>query len=60
VNPEHPWPAIEELKAIAGEARLVERLCIYQRFIDMGWPDPGMQPLINRLAQTIKSRSSVP
>ncbi|HEX3001145.1 MAG TPA: 7,8-didemethyl-8-hydroxy-5-deazariboflavin synthase subunit CofG [Methanoregula sp.] len=60
VNPEHPWPAMEELTTIAGEARLVERLCIYQRFIDKGWFDPGMQPLINRLAQTIQTRSSGP
>ncbi len=60
VNPEHPWPALEELKVIAGNARLVERLCIYQRFIDKGWFDPGMQPLINRLAQTVQARSSGP
>lgn len=58
VNPEHPWPALDELRTIAGDASLVERLCIYQRYIDRGWFDPGMQPLINRLAQTIKARSS--
>jgi FO synthase subunit 1 len=58
VNPEHPWPAMEELKTIAGDARLVERLCIYPRFIERGWFDPGLQPLINRLAQTVQARSS--
>ena len=61
VNPEHPWPALEELKAIAGDAALVdERLCIYQRYIDRGWYDPGLQPLINRLVQTVQARSSGP
>jgi 7,8-didemethyl-8-hydroxy-5-deazariboflavin synthase len=58
VNPEHPWPAMEELNAIAGDARLVERLCIYPRYIERGWFDPGLQPLINRLAQTVQARSS--
>lgn len=58
VNPEHPWPAFDELRSIAGDALLVERLCIYQRYIDKGWFDPGMQPLINRLSHTIKARSS--
>jgi len=58
VNPEHPWPAIEELKTIAGDAELKERLCIYPQYIERGWYDPGLQPLINRLAQTVKARSS--
>jgi 7,8-didemethyl-8-hydroxy-5-deazariboflavin synthase len=58
VNPEHPWPALEELKNIAGSAELVERLCIYPRYIERGWFDPGMQPLISRLAQTVLARSS--
>jgi 7,8-didemethyl-8-hydroxy-5-deazariboflavin synthase len=58
VNPEHPWPALEELKTIAGDAVLVERLCIYPQYIGRGWFDAGMQPLINRLAQTVQARSS--
>lgn len=58
VNPEHPWPAIEELKTIAGDARLEERLCIYPQYIERGWYHPDLQPLINRLAQIIKTRSS--
>ncbi|MEI7856184.1 MAG: 7,8-didemethyl-8-hydroxy-5-deazariboflavin synthase CofG [Methanomicrobiales archaeon] len=60
VNPEHPWPAFEELKTIAGEAELKERLCIYPQYIERGWYHPTLQPLINRLAQTIKQRSSGP
>jgi len=57
VNPEHPWPAIEELKNIIGNAELRERLCIYPQFIKRGWYDTNLEPLINQLAQTIKSRS---
>ncbi|MDO8872660.1 MAG: 7,8-didemethyl-8-hydroxy-5-deazariboflavin synthase CofG [Methanoregula sp.] len=60
VNPEHPWPAIEELKTIAGEAELKERLCIYPQYIERGWYHPDLQHLINRLAQTVKLRSSGP
>jgi FO synthase subunit 1 len=58
VNPEHPWPAFEELKKIAGDAHLKERLCIYPQYIERGWYHPDLQPLINRLAQTIKQRGS--
>ena len=58
VNPEHPWPELEELKKIIGNVQLRERLCIYPRYIKKGWYHPGLQPLINRLAQTIEARSS--
>jgi len=54
VNPEHPWPALEELRGIAGDAMLRERLCIYPRYIGKGWYPPALQPLINRLEQRIK------
>jgi len=60
VNPEHPWPAIEELKIIAAGAELKERLCIYPQYIERGWYSHDLQPLINRLAQTVKLRSSGP
>ena len=60
VNPEHPWPALGELSRIAGEAELRERLCIYPQFIERGWYHPDLQPLINRLEQTIQERSSGP
>jgi FO synthase subunit 1 len=58
VNPEHPWPAIDELKKIVGDAHLLERLCIYPQYIKKGWYHPHLQPLINRLAHTVKARSS--
>ncbi len=60
VNPEHPWPAFEELKRIAGNAVLYERLCIYPQYIERGWYDSGLQPLINRLSQTVQQRSGGP
>ena len=60
VNPEHPWPALDELKKIVGDATLKERLCIYPRFIRMGWYDPGLQPLINRLDQCMRAGSAQP
>jgi FO synthase subunit 1 len=60
VNPEHPWPGIDELKKIVGNAHLRERLCIYPQYIKKGWYHPGLQHLINRLAQTVKARSSEP
>ena len=58
VNPEHPWPAVEELKKIVGGAHLRERLCIYPQYVKRGWYHKDLQPLINRLAQTVKARSS--
>ena len=60
VNPEHPWPAIEELKKIVGDdARLCERLCIYPQYVKKGWFHPGLEYLINRLGQIVKARSRV-
>ena len=60
VNPEHPWPAVEELRKLVGARELRERLCIYPQYIEKGWYDPGLEPLINRLAQTVYGRSSGP
>lgn len=60
VNPEHPWPAVEELQKLVGARQLRERLCIYPQYIEKGWYDPGLEPLINRLAQTVYGRSRRP
>jgi len=54
VNPEHPWPALDHLKAIAGASILQERLCIYPKFIEKGWYHPRLEPLIRRLEQHIE------
>jgi FO synthase subunit 1 len=56
VNPEHPWPAVEHLRAIAGDAILKERLCIYTRYIRRGWYPPAMEGLIKDLEQKIEER----
>ena len=53
INPEHPWPGIDELRTVAGDAVLRERLCIYPRFIGMGWFHPSIEGLIRRLEQQI-------
>jgi FO synthase subunit 1 len=58
VNPEHPWPAIEALKTIVGDAQLCERLCIYPQYIKKGWYHPDLEPLINRLGHIVKHRRS--
>jgi 7,8-didemethyl-8-hydroxy-5-deazariboflavin synthase, CofG subunit len=57
INPEHPWPAFDELRTIVGKAQLCERLCIYPQYIKKGWYHPDLEPLINRLAQIVKARS---
>ena len=54
VNPEKPWPRIEELAA-RSEAegfRLAERLCVYPEFVRRGepWLDPRLLPHVRALA----------
>lgn len=54
VNPEHPWPEIEELKRIAGkDFVLKERLCIYPKYIKMGWYSSILNDLIQKLQEKI-------
>ena len=53
VNPEHPWPQLEELKRVAGDADLSERLCIYPQYIEKGWYSPLLKPLILQLADRL-------
>ncbi|PZS24762.1 MAG: 7,8-didemethyl-8-hydroxy-5-deazariboflavin synthase [Pseudonocardiales bacterium] len=54
VNPERPWPQIEELAARSAEAgfRLVERLTVYPHYIRAGepWLDPRIMPHVAALA----------
>ncbi|NBE56299.1 bifunctional FO biosynthesis protein CofGH [Streptomyces boluensis] len=54
VNPERPWPQIEELAARSAESgfRLEERLCVYPEFIQRGepWIDPRVLPHVRALA----------
>jgi len=55
VNPEHPWPQIDELRELVGETTLQERLCIYPQFIEKGWYPPQLESLIKRLEQQLLS-----
>jgi FO synthase len=54
VNPERPWPQIEELAAQSAAAgfRLVERLTVYPRYVTAGepWLDPRILPHVSALA----------
>jgi len=55
VNPERPWPQIEELAARTAESgfRLVERLTVYPSYVTAGepWLDPRVLPHVAALAQ---------
>src|SRR6476469_3209843 len=54
VNPERPWPQIEELAQRSAENgfRLVERLTVYPPYVRGGepWLDPRIQPHVTALA----------
>jgi FO synthase subunit 1 len=54
VNPEHPWPHLDRLQELVGDAVLRERLCIYPRFLEKGWYPPRLESLIRRLQQHIR------
>jgi FO synthase subunit 1 len=56
VNPEHPWPQIERLRELTGDAILKERLCIYPQYIEKGWYHPNIEGLIRHLANMIEER----
>lgn len=54
VNPERPWPQIEELTRRSEQAgfELRERLCVYPEFVTRGepWLDPRLLPHVRALA----------
>ncbi len=58
VNPEHPWPQIQELEQMVGDAILKERLCIYPRYIEKGWFPDRLAPLIRQLQQILQQRNN--
>ncbi|WP_333775700.1 bifunctional FO biosynthesis protein CofGH [Streptomyces sp. IBSBF 3136] len=57
VNPERPWPQIEELteRSRAAGFELRERLCVYPEFVRRGepWLDPRLRPHVNALADPV-------
>ncbi|MEE1755787.1 bifunctional FO biosynthesis protein CofGH [Streptomyces sp. SP18CS02] len=54
VNPERPWPQIDQLAERSAQAgfRLEERLCVYPEFVQRGepWLDPRLLPHVRALA----------
>jgi len=58
INPEHPWPQIEELAALVGDNILQERLCIYPQYIEKGWYSKHLSSLIHTLSTRIKVQHS--
>jgi FO synthase len=57
VNPERPWPQIDELAArsAAEGFELRERLCVYPEFVRRGepWLDPRLLPHVTALADPV-------
>ncbi|MEU6340167.1 bifunctional FO biosynthesis protein CofGH [Streptomyces sp. NPDC046977] len=57
VNPERPWPRIDELAAHSAAAgfTLRERLCVYPEFVTRGepWLDPRLLPHVTALADPV-------
>lgn len=56
INPEHPWPEMDSLRAMVGHDYLKERLCIYPRYIEKRWYPETLEPLIKRLDQDMRER----
>jgi 7,8-didemethyl-8-hydroxy-5-deazariboflavin synthase CofG subunit len=52
VNPEAPWPHVEQLAQRCARAgfSLHERLPVYQEYINDEWIDPALLPAVKRLA----------
>jgi FO synthase len=52
VNPERPWPQLDELAALTAAAgfTLRERLTIYPQYLREGWLDPGVAAHVAALA----------
>ncbi|MEP7090114.1 MAG: bifunctional FO biosynthesis protein CofGH [Nocardioidaceae bacterium] len=51
VNPERPWPQIDELAAaVAGQGfALIERLTAHPAYLDVPWLDPRLRPHVDAL-----------
>jgi FO synthase subunit 1 len=56
VNPEHPWPGLEELKTLTTDFSLRERLCIYPKYLKKGWYSDTLSDLIMSLENIIITR----
>jgi len=59
VNPEHPWPEVENLRKSLGDTVLKERLCIYPKYIGMRWFSKELEPLIRQLAKQLSRQENM-
>ncbi|MGV8174469.1 MAG: 7,8-didemethyl-8-hydroxy-5-deazariboflavin synthase subunit CofG [Methanothrix sp.] len=50
INPERPWPLLEELHMRLCGYDLKERLAVYPRFISLGWHGRRTHKLVSRIA----------
>lgn len=53
INPEHPWPALDELKTIAKGYDVCERLCVYEKYCTPKWIDERIFPLVSKLKERV-------
>ena len=53
INPEHPWPALDELKTIAAGYEVSERLCVYEKYCTAEWIDESILPLVLELKKRV-------
>ncbi len=60
VNPEAPWPHIEQLGERCARVgfKLVERLAIYPEYIDDKWVDPAIAPRVRAMRDAISGRTT--
>ena len=52
MNPERPWPQLDELAAVTAQAgfTLRERLTVYPQYLRRQWLDPSVAPYVDALA----------
>jgi FO synthase len=55
VNPERPWPHLEELARVSAECgyTLTERLTAHPRYLDEPWLDPRLRPHVAALRDEV-------
>ncbi|HJJ39160.1 MAG TPA: 7,8-didemethyl-8-hydroxy-5-deazariboflavin synthase subunit CofG, partial [Methanocorpusculum sp.] len=55
INPEHPWPALDELQRLVSSAgfTLAERLCVYEKYCNAEWIDERVLPVAEALKKKV-------
>ena len=54
INPEAPWPSIEELQRQIFPYILKERLPVYPKYIEMGWMGEKTRDLVLRYSNELE------